>query len=186
MPRAKWWTSIEKWLITDSELKGAMVMVWRGRKRIGVLGPHNVDSEEYGLGIEVGSLIAEAGALLLCGGRDGMMAAVSEGAKSAGGTTIGVLPGNDANEANEFIDIPLPTGLGPYRNALLVRMCDAVIAVHGAYGTLSEIAFALRMDVPVVGLDTWSLRQREGEDECIQRVHTPREAVQLALSLDVT
>lgn len=155
-----------------------------GRKlKIGVLGPHDATEEEYSLGVEIGMLIARAGAYLLCGGCGGMMAAVSEGSKRESGTTIGILPGDESSQANPFVDIPLPTGLGPYRNAILVRMCDAVIAVNGAYGTLSEIAFALRLDVPVVGLHTWSLAKGGVQDDRIQRADTPAEAVDLALSL---
>jgi uncharacterized protein (TIGR00725 family) len=86
-----------------------------------------------------------------------MMRATAEGAKAADGQTVGILPGTDKAAANEFIDIAIPTDLGAYRNALLVRSCDAVIAIHGEYGTLSEIAFALRLGTPVVGLHTWEV-----------------------------
>ena len=106
------------------------------KTHIGILGPHSTTDEQYRLGLETGREIAEAGAILFCGGLDGMMRAVAEGAKSAGGQTVGILPGTDKAAANEFIDIAIPTDLGAYRNALLVRSCDAVIAIHGAYGTL--------------------------------------------------
>ncbi len=112
-----------------------------------------------------------------------MMRAAAEGAKSAGGQTIGILPGTDKAAANEFIDIAIPTDLGAYRNALLVRSCDAVIAVHGAYGTLSEIAFALRLKVPVVGLHTWEVRRNGAPDPGIHVAQTAEEAVELALKL---
>jgi uncharacterized protein (TIGR00725 family) len=151
--------------------------------QIGVLGPNQTTPEQEALGREVGRRIAEAGALLLCGGLGGMMRAAAEGAKSAKGQTIGILPGEDKAAANEFIDIPLPTGLGAYRNAVLVRACDAVIAVHGAYGTLSEIAFALRLGVPVVGLHTWSVTRDGSPDPSIHAVQTAEEAVELALRL---
>ena len=153
------------------------------RRHIGVLGPHEVSEEEYRLGEEVGRRIAEAGATLLCGGLDGMMRAAAEGAKRAGGTTVGLLPGADRSAANEFIDLAIPTGLGAFRNALLVRSCDAVIAVRGAYGTLSEIAFALRLGVPVVGLDTWELRRDGRVDSGIRVARDPAEAVETALRL---
>ena len=150
---------------------------------IGVLGPHTTTDAQYQLGVEVGRGIAEAGAVLFCGGLDGMMRAAAEGAKSAGGQTIGILPGTDKNAANEFIDIAIPTDLGAYRNALLVRSCDAVIAVHGAYGTLSEIAFGLRLKVPVVGLHTWAVHRNGTADPGIHVAQTAGEAVSLALQL---
>ena len=146
---------------------------------LGVLGPNSTTEEEYALGVAVGQCIAEAGAILLCGGLGGMMQAAAEGAKSAGGQTVGILPGSDRTGANSFIDIAIPTGMGPFRNALLVSSCDAVIAVHGAYGTLSEIAFALRLGIPVVGLNTWEV-QRDGKtDPGIHPAHTAAEAVAL-------
>ncbi len=150
---------------------------------IGVLGPHATTPEQYQLGLDVGRHIAQAGATLFCGGLDGMMRAAAEGAKSAGGRTVGILPGIDKAAANEFIDIAIPTDLGAYRNALLVRSCDAVIAVHGAYGTLSEIAFALRLKVPVVGLHTWEVRRNGAPDPGIHVAQTAEEAVELALKL---
>lgn len=153
------------------------------KTHIGVLGPHTTTTEQELLGREVGRRIAESGAILFCGGLDGMMRAVAEGAKSAGGQTVGILPGSDKSVANEYIDISIPTDLGAYRNALLVRSCDAVIAVHGAYGTLSEAAFALRLKVPVVGLHTWSV-VRDGEsDPGIHVAETAKEAVDLAIQL---
>ncbi len=151
--------------------------------KIGVLGPHAVNREQYECGLAVGANIARVGALLLCGGCDGMMAAAAEGAKSAGGSTMGILPGSDSLAANEFIDTVIPTGLGAFRNALLVRACDVVIAVYGAYGTLSEIAFALRLKVPVVGLNTWSVVRNERVDAGIHVVYTPEAAVELAATL---
>jgi uncharacterized protein (TIGR00725 family) len=154
-----------------------------GRLKIGVLGPHAIDAEERELGMAVGRAIARSGALLLCGGLDGMMSAAAQGAKQAGGMTIGILPGDNASSANPFIDIALPSGLGTYRNALLVRACDAVIAVRGAYGTLSEIAIALRLGVPVVGLRTWALLRDGQVDTGIHTAQTAHEAVALAVRL---
>ncbi|MCF7847790.1 MAG: TIGR00725 family protein [Kiritimatiellales bacterium] len=150
---------------------------------IGVLGPHACDATQYALGVEVGRCIAEAGAVLFCGGLDGMMRAAAEGAKSAGGQTVAILPGTDKTEANEFMDIAIPSGLGAYRNALLVRSCDAVIAVHGAYGTLSELAFGLRLKVPVVGLNTWEVCRDGQPDPGIHVAHSAKEAVSLAVQL---
>jgi len=153
---------------------------------IGVLGPNTTTSAEYALGVEVGRRIAEAGALLLCGGLSGMMRAAAEGAQSAGGETVGILPGADKSDANAFIDIAIPTGLGAYRNAVLVSACDAVIAIHGAHGTLSEIAFALRLGVPVVGLDTWEVHRNGQPDPAIHIARSAQEAVDLALRLAAT
>lgn len=150
---------------------------------VGVLGPNTTSDEEYALGVEIGRCIAEAGAIMLCGGLGGMMRAAAEGAKTAGGLTVGILPGSDRNSANSFIDVAIPTGLGPFRNALLVSSCDAVIAVHGAYGTLSEIAFALRIGIPVVGLNTWELHRSGEVDTGIRVAHSASEAVELAMCL---
>ncbi|NNJ69856.1 MAG: TIGR00725 family protein, partial [Kiritimatiellales bacterium] len=134
------------------------------KPHIGVLGPNTTTPEQYELGVEVGRQIANAGAVLVCGGLGGMMQAAAEGARSAGGQTIGILPGSIRKQANAYVDVAIPTGLGVYRNAVLVSSCDAVIAVHGAYGTLSEIAFALRLNIPVVGLHTWEVH-REGKPD---------------------
>lgn len=160
-----------------------MIKKRNARLRIGVLGPHDCSREECELGKTVGRGIAERGAVLVCGGLDGMMEAAAEGAHSAGGLTIGILPGDAAGDANVYIDIPLPTGLGPFRNMLIARSCDAVIAISGRYGTLSEIAFALRLDVPVIGLHTWTLQRNGQIDEGIHPVETAQEAVALALKL---
>lgn len=154
------------------------------KPRIGVLGPHACSAEEHALGFAVGAELARGGAILVCGGLDGMMTAAAEGAKSENGQTIGILPGDDDAAANPFIDIPMPTGLGALRNALLVRVCDAVIAIRGGYGTLSEIAFALRLKVPVVGLNTWTVAQEgKAADPGIRICSTPAEAAKLALEL---
>lgn len=150
---------------------------------IGVLGPHTTTEAQYQLGLEVGRCIGKTGAVLFCGGLDGMMRAAAEGAKTAGGQTVGILPGTDKTTANEFIDIAIPTDLGTYRNALLVRSCDAVIAVHGEYGTLSEIAFALRLGIPVIGLNTWNLSRNGTIDTGIHISNSPEEAVALAIQL---
>jgi len=150
---------------------------------IGVLGPNTTSDAEYALGIEVGRCIAESGATLLCGGLGGMMRAAAEGAKLAGGQTVGILPSSDRSSANSFIDVAIPTGLGPFRNAILVSACDAVIAVHGAYGTLSEIAFALRLGIPVVGLNTWEVHRGGKADPGIRAARSAAEAVALAIEL---
>jgi uncharacterized protein (TIGR00725 family) len=106
------------------------------------------------------------------------MEAACRGAKSAGGTTIGILPGSRRADANRWVDVAIPTGLGEVRNALVVRTADAVIAISGEFGTLSEIALALKIGTPVVGLSTWDL----GRDELVA-VATPADAVAATLEL---
>ena len=105
----------------------------------------------------LGRRLAEGGAVVVCGGGPGVMQAVCRGAQAAGGTTVGILPGLDRAEGNPYLTVSLPTGLGQGRNLLLVRSSEALVAVGGGFGTLSEIALALRTGTPVVGLATWSL-----------------------------
>jgi uncharacterized protein (TIGR00725 family) len=105
----------------------------------------------------LGRRLAEAGAVVVCGGGPGVMEAVCRGARSAGGTTVGLLPGLDRRDGNPYLSVAVPTGMGQGRNLLLVRSSDAMVAVGGGFGTLSELALALRTGVPVVGLATWSL-----------------------------
>ena len=123
---------------------------------------------------EVGVRLAELGAVVVTGGRTGVMEAVSRGAGESGGLTVGLLPGTDRREANPWIDVALPTGLGELRNGLIVRAADVVIAVGRGYGTLSEIALALRAEVPVIGLRSWDI-------DGMRTAGTPAEAVRLAV-----
>ncbi len=153
------------------------------RPRIAVIGPHRCSESEYMMGFEVGATIGRAGAVLICGGLGGMMQAAAEGARSVGGITVGILPGEKASDANEWIDLALPTGLGPFRNMLVVRASDAVVAIRGGYGTLSELAFALRLNVPVVGLYTWSVSQDGITDLSIRTASGPSEAAERAIEL---
>jgi uncharacterized protein (TIGR00725 family) len=129
----------------------------------------------------VGASIARHEARLVCGGLTGVMEAACRGARSEGGLTIGILPGMDHRSANPYVDVAIPTGMGEMRNALIVRSAHAVIAVSGEFGTLSEIAFALRTEVPVVGLDTWDLARRGKAVDAIRRAEDPDMAVTLAL-----
>ena len=122
-----------------------------------VVGPGEADAAAEADAEVVGRVLAEAGAILVCGGLGGVMAAACRGARTAGGTTVGILPGADRAAANEWVDVAVPTGLGEARNALVVRTGDAVVAVGGGYGTLSEIALALKSRRPVVGLGTWDV-----------------------------
>lgn len=122
------------------------------RPLIAVVGGSTCDAAEADLAEDVGRRLAVAGAMVVCGGLGGVMEAVSRGVRGAGGLTIGVLPGADPHEANPFVDVPLATGMGEMRNALIVRAARAVIAIGGGHGTLSEVALALRIGTPVVGL----------------------------------
>jgi uncharacterized protein (TIGR00725 family) len=149
---------------------------------VAVIGGGNAPPRERDLARRVGRGIAEAGAVLVCGGLGGAMEAACGGAHGAGGLTIGILPGSDRREANSHVDVALPTGMGEARNALVVRAADAVVAVSGEFGTLSEIALALAMGVPVVGLGTWELSREGHAVEAFPRVGTPEEAVNLALA----
>lgn len=149
--------------------------------KIGVLGPNDPSPAERARAAAVGHGIARAGAVLICGGLGGVMAAAAETAQRAGGLTVGILPGQRADAANPFIDLALPTGLGAGRNLLVVQACDAVIAIGGRYGTLTEIAFALRLGLPVIGLGTWQLLRDGRPDGGIRVVPTPAAAVRLAL-----
>ena len=106
---------------------------------------------------EAGAAIAAAGAVLVCGGLGGVMEAACRGARSNGGLTVGLLPGTDREDANGWVALALPTGLGEARNGVIVRAADAVVAIGGGWGTLSEIALALRAGVPVFGVGTWEL-----------------------------
>lgn len=139
-------------------------------------GSPNADAEQQAEA--VGREIALAGAWLVCGGLGGVMEAAARGAKSAGGLTIGLLPGESKHSANQWIDIILPTGMGEARNLLIVRAADAVIALPGAYGTMSEIVFALLLGKPVVSQAAeWSF------DPAIRHSADPKAAVALALHL---
>jgi uncharacterized protein (TIGR00725 family) len=153
---------------------------------IAVIGPSRASPETAKAAYEVGSLVARAGAILVCGGGGGAMEAACRGARSAGGTTVGILPGPTRADANPFVDIAIPTGLGEARNALVVRAADAVIAVGGGVGTLSEIGLALKMGRPVVGLGTWEIAPPAGEaaGTSVERVNSPEEAVRAALEAD--
>lgn len=122
---------------------------------IAVLGGRECDAPTYQMAYEVGKGIAERGAVLLCGGRTGVMEAACKGASEAGGLTIGILPGPDKRDANPYVKIALPTGIGVARNAIIARACDAAIAIGGNYGTLSEIAYCLQFGVPVCTLFSW-------------------------------
>jgi uncharacterized protein (TIGR00725 family) len=162
---------------------GREIMDFRHKPRIGVMGSASCPADLYYLAHEVGHLIGQKGAILICGGRSGIMEASAKGAREAGGITIGILPGDSAEEANPYIDIPIVTDLGNARNVINILSSQAVIAIHGSYGTLSEIALAMKCNIPVVGLRTWSLVPPGGESLPITYCHSAEEAVNAALSL---
>jgi uncharacterized protein (TIGR00725 family) len=148
---------------------------------IAVIGAGDCSPEEADLAEAVGRRLAEAGATLICGGRGGVMAAACRGARAAGGLTLGILPGIRRAEANPDVVVPIVTGLGEARNLIIVRSAQAVIAVGGEFGTLSEIAFALKLGLPVIGLRTWELARGGQTDHTILRAETPDKAVRMAL-----
>lgn len=145
------------------------------KRFIAVIGAGNADEKLLSMAEETGRLIARNGAVMLCGGLSGVMEAAARGAKSEGGTTLGILPGFDKNSANPYIDVPVATGIGDMRNAVIVRTADVLIAVGGAYGTLSEIALALKMGKTVIGIGTWDI-------EGIIRSDSAEDAVAKALA----
>jgi hypothetical protein len=150
---------------------------------IAVIGNASCSAEEAELAEAVGEELAQRGATVICGGLGGVMEAVCRGAKSKGGLTVGVLPGEDSSMANPYVDIPIVTGVGYARNMAVVKSAEAVIAIGGNYGTLSEIAYALKREIPVIGLNTWSLSRNGQEDGSIIRVRSAVEAVEKAISL---
>jgi uncharacterized protein (TIGR00725 family) len=150
---------------------------------IGVIGDSSCSPEEAKLAETVGELLAQRGVTVICGGLGGVMEAVCRGAKSKGGLTVGILPGQDSGMANPWLDIPVVTGIGEARNVVVVKSAQAIIAIGGSYGTLSEIAYALKSSIPVIGLNTWSLSRNGREDDSIIRAQSATEAVDKAISL---
>ena len=142
---------------------------------ISVIGAGQASEDEAAAAEEIGRLLAEAGALLICGGLGGVMDAAARGCRAAGGTSVGILPGDDRTEGSPHLTVRIATGLGEARNA------DVVIAVGGEFGTLSEIALALKMGKPVVGLGTWTLDLEGLPGDPLQRAADPPEAVAKAL-----
>jgi uncharacterized protein (TIGR00725 family) len=145
---------------------------------ISVVGGGRCGAAEYALAEQLGQLIAQEGATLVCGGLSGVMEAAARGAKGAGGTTIGILPGHDRALANPYLDHVLTTGMGHARNLAVVSSGDAVIAVGGGYGTLSEIGLAAKIGRPVVILGGWRLHSEEAT-EGVWYASSPAEAMSL-------
>lgn len=143
---------------------------------IGVIGASEATPAGYAAAREVGRRIAEAGAVLVCGGLSGVMEGASRGCSGAGGLVLGILPGSEAGEANSYVSLPIPTNMGHARNVIIVHTAPVLIAIEGEYGTLSEMAVALKLGKPVIALNS-----RFKLDGVIE-VSTPEEAVRLALA----
>ncbi len=143
---------------------------------VAVVGPAQASSQELHSAEEIGAGLAAAGAVVVTGGLGGVMEAASRGARSRRGRTLGILPGTDREAANGWVEIAVATGMGELRNGLVVRSADAVVAVGGAYGTLSEVALALKTGRPVIGLGTWDVHG-------VEQVGSPREAVERVCAL---
>ena len=156
------------------------------RPYVAVVGGGEAGADAVAVAEDVGRELARRGAVVLCGGLGGVMEAACRGAKAEGGTTVGILPTDDRRHANEYVDIAIATGMGEARNALVVRAADVVLAIDGEFGTLSEIALALRTGTPVVGIDTWDLSIGGQEVDAILRLQDPVAAVEAALALATT
>ena len=152
-----------------------------GPPYVAVVGPNDATQTELDQAEAIGAGLARAGAVLVCGGLGGVMHAAARGSEEAGGTSIGILPGDDRDPGSPHLTVAISTGMGETRNAVIVRTVDAVIAISGEFGTLSEVAFALKLGKPVVGLGTWELSKRGRPVEAITRVETPEDAVAEAL-----
>ena len=144
--------------------------------QVAVVGDNTPSPDESQWAEEIGQLLAENGVVVVCGGLGGVMAAVARGAASQGGTTVGILPTYDAASGNSSLSIVIPSGMGQARNVMVVAAGDAVIALPGSYGTMSEVALALKLGKPVIGINAW------GDIKGVQAVKTPQEAVTLALA----
>ena len=153
------------------------------KRFIAVIGGSDCTPEEARLAEEVGRELARKDAILVCGGLGGIMEAACKGASAGGGLTIGILPGGSRQTANPYVQIPVVTNLGEARNVIVVKSAEAVIAIGGGYGTLSEIGHALRNGTPVVGLNTWSLSRNDRPDNSIVLAKNPVDAVNKALNM---
>ena len=149
---------------------------------VSVIGGSHCSRREAKLAEEVGAELARRGVTLICGGLTGVMAAACKGAHSAGGTTVGILPGSRRKDANPYVDIPIVTTIGEARNVIVVCSGQAVIAIDGEYGTLSEVAYALRNGIPVIGLNTWSLSKQGQLHGSVIIADSAKDAVDKALA----
>jgi hypothetical protein len=152
--------------------------------QVAVVGGADAPPSLLAVAESVGAALASRGAVVVCGGLGGVMAAACRGAKSEGGLTVGVLPGPDPSVANPWVDVVIPSGLGEARNAVIAGSAGAVVAIGGEYGTLSEVALALRAGTPVIGIGTWALtRPGGGVDRGVIPMADPGEAAELAVRL---
>jgi hypothetical protein len=149
---------------------------------VAVIGGSQCSEEEVKLAEAVGHELAKRGAILICGGLGGVMDAACKGARAEGGITVGILPGDNRYAANPYVQIPIVTGMGYARNTIVAKSAQAVIAIDGSYGTLSEIAYALQNNIPVVGLNTWSLSLSGRKDDSIIPAQDPADAVEKAIA----
>jgi len=150
---------------------------------IAVIGGGKCTPEEAAIAESVGSELAKRGVVLVCGGLGGVMEAACKGALEEGGTTVGILPYENADLVNPYVEIPIVTGMGQARNMVIIRTVQAVIAISGEYGTLSEIAFALKNEKPVIGLNTWSLYKNNQDVHAIIPADNPVDAVEKAIAV---
>jgi uncharacterized protein (TIGR00725 family) len=150
---------------------------------VAVIGTRQPSPEESKLAEEVGRELAKNGVILICGGLGGVMEDACRGARAEGGLTIGVIPGDDRKSANSYVQIPIVTDIGYARNVIIVKSAQAVIAVGGGYGTLTEIGYALYSKKPVIGLGTWKISRNNQLDKSIIRAHNAKEAVSKAIKL---
>lgn len=143
-------------------------------KTIAVIGAGECDSSTAAIAEQAGFLLAQQDFRVICGGLGGVMESVCKGAKRAGGTTIGILPGDDPADANPYVDIAIATGIGIARNSIIIRSCSAVLAIDGKFGTLSEIAYALQLGKAVVGLNSWQVSEKiihcKSAEQAVQKI----------------
>jgi uncharacterized protein (TIGR00725 family) len=149
---------------------------------VAVVGGSTCTAEDAQVAEAVGRGLASRGATLVCGGLGGIMEAACRGAKSAGGLTVGILPGDDRRSANPHVDVPVVTGMGHARNAIVVKTARAVIAIDGCYGTLSEIALALQNGIAVIGLGTWDFSLHGQAERSVIQARDAEEAVEKAIA----
>ncbi len=152
------------------------------RRVVSVIGAAECTAEHAQAAEAVGRGLAQAGAVLVCGGRGGVMEAACRGAQQAGGLTIGILPGDNLADGNPYLSVTLPSGMGHARNTLVVLAGEVVIAIGGEAGTLSEIGLAVKSGRPVIGLDTWECRRADGGRLAIRQAESPQQAVEAALA----
>ncbi|HUY63341.1 MAG TPA: TIGR00725 family protein [Acidimicrobiales bacterium] len=152
------------------------------RLHVAVVGSGHAEAEECEQAARLGRALAEGGAVVVCGGLGGVMEAACRGARDGGGMSLGILPGDDRGAANAFVDVAVATAMGEGRNVLVVRNADAIVAVGGEFGTLSEMALALQAGIPVVGLGTWELAKGGRTVDPVLRAISPEEAADMALA----